>query len=269
MRILQLGRLGAGHIPVMFAIIFTAMLGITYCFAVWHGDVDPLFPYISNSGDNRPESCIFSMLLNLCALISATTVYLRYSLVVELNRSSDLTLKTVNRVVLYFGLVGALGMFVVANFQEGAVVWIHITAAIICFGSGCLFMLGQGWISHRMHPLFAGKRIAHIRTIIAVIGSICFVVSLGFGKYAGMVFHSVYPDLPVPRPWRHSDLPGFTYHCISAAAEWTLAILHMVYLLSFSREFEKIRVQLGVQPLVSHLDQSPLWQSIESLAPSP
>ena len=56
---------------------------------------------------------------------------------------------------------------------------------------------------------------------------------------------------------------------MSALTEWTLAVIHMAYLLSFSREFEKIRVQLGVQPLVSHLDMSPLWHSIESLAPSP
>jgi len=39
----------------------------------------------------------------------------------------------------------------------------------------------------------------------------------------------------------------------------------MAFLLSYSREFEKIRVEFGVQPLVTHLDQSPAWQSTNDL----
>lgn len=97
----------------------------------------------------------------------------------ELNRSTDLTLKLVNRVVFYLGLIGALGMFFVANFQETAVIQIHLFGAILCFGSGCLYMLGQTWISYRMHPLYANKRIAHIRLVLAVASSISFVT----GKY--------------------------------------------------------------------------------------
>uniref|UniRef100_A0A914D726 ATP synthase F0 subunit 8 n=1 Tax=Acrobeloides nanus TaxID=290746 RepID=A0A914D726_9BILA len=37
------------------------------------------------------------MFLNICAFLSMLIIYLRYSLVVELNRSSDLLLKKVNR----------------------------------------------------------------------------------------------------------------------------------------------------------------------------
>lgn len=266
-----MGRLGAGHLPVVFAIVFTLMLGCTYTFSVWRGDVDPVFPYISASGDSRPESCVFSMMLNLCSFISILVVYLRYSLVVELNRSSDLLLKTANRVFLYAGIGGGTGMFLVANFQETVLIQVHLFGAFLCFGSGCIYMLGQSWISYRMHPLFAGKRIAHIRAVLAVISTICFFIAFGFGMLAASTFHRYYPDLPTPRPWTHKlvPMPGYNLHCISAVAEWSLAILHMGFLLSFSREFEKIRVQLGVQPLVSHLDQSPLWNSIADLTASP
>jgi len=268
MRILQMGRLGSGHLPVAFAIIFTFMLGITYVTSVWRGDVDPVFPYISASGDTRPESCVFSMLLNLCSFLSLLVCYLRYSLVVELNRGSDAILEKMNEVTLYFGALGAFGMFIVANFQETALIYIHLFGAILCFGTGVLFMAGTAACSYRMHPIFSNQRIAHVRAAMAAVGVVLFFTSLVCGIWAGRVFHSVFPDLPTPRPWSRKlvPMPGYELHCVSALAEWLLACLNMCFILSFSREFEKIRVQLGVQPLVSHLDQSPLWHSINDLS---
>jgi len=271
MLFLQFKQLGAAHLPVLFAITFTAMLGTTYTFSVWHGDVDPVFPYISAAGNDRPEACVFSMLLNICSFLSMLVIYLRYSLVAELNRSSDLVLKTFNRLCLYSGLLGATGMFIVANFQETAVVQVHLFGAFLCFGSGCIYMIGQSWISYRMYPLFSGIRIAKIRGAMALLSVVLFFTAFGFGMLAARTYHSVFPDLPTPRPWTRKlvPMPGYEFHCISAIAEWSLAVLHMCFLLSFSREFEKIRVQLGVQPLVSHLDQSPLWTSVADLSSSP
>uniref|UniRef100_A0A914HBG4 CWH43-like N-terminal domain-containing protein n=1 Tax=Globodera rostochiensis TaxID=31243 RepID=A0A914HBG4_GLORO len=239
MRILQMKRLGAGHLPVFFAICFVTMLGCTYAVSVWRGDIDPVFPYISASGDARPESCIFSMMLSVCSFFSVLLIILRYSLVVELNRSSDLNLKAINRLALY---------------------------KLLLFKS-----TSSSWVTYRMSPLFNGPQIAHIRLAIALAGTISFATAFSFGLMAANTFHYYYPDRPTPRPWtrKHGLLPGYDLHCISAIAEWTLALLKMAFLLSYSREFEKIRVELGVQPLVSHLDQSPIWQSVIDLSSSP
>uniref|UniRef100_A0A915DPA4 CWH43-like N-terminal domain-containing protein n=1 Tax=Ditylenchus dipsaci TaxID=166011 RepID=A0A915DPA4_9BILA len=183
------------------------MLGFTYSFSVWRGDVDPVFPYISAAGDNRPEACMFSMFLNICSFLSMLIVYLRYSLVAELNRSSDLLLKSFNRLNLYAGLLGASGMFLVANFQETAVIQVHLFGAFLCFGSGCVYMLGQAWISYRMYPLFSGIRIAKIRGVMAIASVCLFFMAFGFGWAAANTFHSVFPDLPTPRPWTHKLVP--------------------------------------------------------------
>lgn len=99
-------------------------------------------------------------------------------MIVELNRSTDLSLKFVNRWIFYIGIAGAFGMFFVANFQETAVIQIHLFGAILSFGSGCLYMLGQTWISYRMHPLFAGRGIAHIRLGLAITSSVFFVLGM-------------------------------------------------------------------------------------------
>ncbi|VDM50273.1 unnamed protein product [Toxocara canis] len=230
--------------------------GSTYVFAVWRGDIDPVFPYISAEGDRRPESCFFSMMLNLS-----------YSLVSELNRSADLCLKRVNELSLVAGLLGAVGMFFVANFQETAVLTVHLVSAFVCFGFGCVYMLMQAYISVHMYPLYANRRIGYIRSFIASVAVVSFFIAVVFGVLASNEFHKYYPHLPTPRPWsRKKYEPGYGLHCISAMAEWLLAICNVGFLLSYSRDFEKIQVELGVQPLVAHLDQSPLWRSIADLS---
>ncbi|OZC10833.1 hypothetical protein X798_02256 [Onchocerca flexuosa] len=264
---LQLGLLAAGHLPIFFAIFFTLMLSTSYVLAVWHGDIDPVFPYISYSGDHRPESCIFSMMLNLCSFLIMLIIYLRYSLVVELNRDSDRLLKRMNTFACAIGMLGGVGMFIVANFQETAVITVHLTGAFLCFGCGCFYMLLQFCLTIYMYPLYNNRRIGFIRGAIALSATLCFVTVISFGVAASVEFHKHHPDLPTPRPWsRKINQPGYSLHCVSAIAEWCLAVCNVLFILSFSRDFEKLRVELNVQPLVSHLDNSPLWRSATDLS---
>uniref|UniRef100_A0A915PM41 CWH43-like N-terminal domain-containing protein n=1 Tax=Setaria digitata TaxID=48799 RepID=A0A915PM41_9BILA len=263
----ELGPLAAGHLPVIFAMLFTLMLSASYIVAVWQGDVDPVFPYISSSGDHRPESCFFSMMLNLCSFMIMLIIYLRYSLVVELNRGSDHLLKRLNVFTFVVGMLGGVGMFFVANFQESAVITVHLTSAFVCFGCGCFYMLLQSCLAFYMYPLYNNRRIGFIRSAIALSATLSFVTVIAFGVAASNEFHKHFPDLPTPRPWsRKTNQPGYNLHCVSAIAEWCLAVFNVLFILSFSRDFEKLRVELSVQPLVSHLDHSPLWHSTTDLS---
>lgn len=67
-----------------------------------------------------------------------------------------------------------------ANFQETAVIQIHLTGAFLSFGSGCVYMLIQSWIAFRMHPFLAGKQIAKIRLGIALASVVCFFTGYYF-----------------------------------------------------------------------------------------
>jgi hypothetical protein len=80
-------------------------------------------------------------------------------------------------------------MFLVANFQETAVIQVHLTGAFLyvfnelsfiyieysrSFGFGCIYMIIQAYISHIMVPLFASRRVAYIRSVYAGLGVILF-----------------------------------------------------------------------------------------------
>ncbi|VDM74653.1 unnamed protein product, partial [Strongylus vulgaris] len=240
----------------------------TYILAVLRNDVEPIFPYLSAAGDHRPESCVFGLLLNLSSFISLAIIYLRYSLIAVIVRDSDpdWIIDGVNIASFVIGMIGGSSMFIIANFQETAVIGLHLLAACVCFGSGCIYMILQSWITVRMYPLFTNQRIGIIRSCIAAVSVVAFFVALGFGIYAAHVFHQYYPDLPTPRPWnRKLWQPGYNYHVISAAAEWVMAITHVSFILSYARDFEKLRVSLYVESLVTHLDHSPILRSINNL----
>uniref|UniRef100_A0A0K0FPT7 DNA damage-regulated autophagy modulator protein 2 n=1 Tax=Strongyloides venezuelensis TaxID=75913 RepID=A0A0K0FPT7_STRVS len=266
-KILRMGRIGAGHIPVIFGILLSLTLGVTYCLSVYFDDVDYWLPYISSSGDARPESCIFSFLLNITAVLCILNLYLRYMLVAQLNRELDLFLKKINRINFTFGMVAGFSMLIVANFQQTAQWTIHITAAVICFTSSVIYMCIDSFITLYMYPTYNNKKIAYIRIGIAITGIIALALAIIFGFAASIKFHSVYPDKEIPKPWsrRKILMPGYDLHCISAFFEWLLAVIIMAYVISFSRDFESIHVKLTVEALVSHLDHEVIWASSDDL----
>lgn len=60
---------GLSFLPI-FVIVWTYLtFGISYIIAVARGDVDPGFPYISDTGARRPESSIFGQMLNMTAAV--------------------------------------------------------------------------------------------------------------------------------------------------------------------------------------------------------
>ena len=91
------------------------------------------------------ESCIFSQLLNLGALLVGIVVYIRYKQVHEFLLSHEIGQRSirVNAVGLYLGWIGAFGISIVANFQETAVFRVHLVGALMAFGIGSLYLWTQ------------------------------------------------------------------------------------------------------------------------------
>ena len=49
-------------------------------------------------------------------------------------------LKSVNTISLWLGILGALGVSIVGNFQETEVEIIHFGGAALCFGFGAVYL---------------------------------------------------------------------------------------------------------------------------------
>ncbi|XP_014676392.1 PREDICTED: DNA damage-regulated autophagy modulator protein 2-like [Priapulus caudatus] len=104
-------------LPLSVSILVPFTFIISYVIAIARGDVEPAFPYISDTGTEPPESCIFGQLLNISAVLIGLSVYVRYRQTIEYHREGPRALLRLNKISLVLGVVAALGVSLVANFQ--------------------------------------------------------------------------------------------------------------------------------------------------------
>ena len=67
---------GMAFLPIFLVIWTYLTFTISYIIAVSRGDVDPGFPYISDTGAFRPESSVFGQMLNISALVGKQPISL-------------------------------------------------------------------------------------------------------------------------------------------------------------------------------------------------
>ncbi|KAK7076726.1 DNA damage-regulated autophagy modulator protein [Halocaridina rubra] len=132
-------------LPLTVFVLFPSTFIITYTLSVLLHHTEPDFPYISDTGTYSPESCIFGQALNLGALVIFITIYVRYRQIKELyhNHSTSSHIVKLNRLGLLIGSLAALGISLVANFQETNVFFVHITGALMAFGLGTVYIWVQ------------------------------------------------------------------------------------------------------------------------------
>ncbi|KAM9226214.1 modulator of macroautophagy TMEM150B [Dugong dugon] len=123
-------------LPAFLALWAVAGIWTVFALAVANKSVNlnEGFPYISFCGSYPPQSCIFSQLLNMGAALAAWICILRYHQL----RDWGVT-RRFNQLILWTGLLCALGTSVVGNFQEKNQHPTHLTGAFLAFFVGILY----------------------------------------------------------------------------------------------------------------------------------
>ncbi|XP_035673023.1 DNA damage-regulated autophagy modulator protein 2-like [Branchiostoma floridae] len=260
--------LGLGILPISVGILTAATFAISYSIAVVLKHVAAGFPYISDTGTEPPESCIFGQLLNITAMLVAATVYVRYKQVLEYNhRPEDSGLLLLNKFSAWLGMFIALGMSLVANFQESSVIIVHVVGAFMCFGCGIIYGFLQTAMSYKMYPHQNSLAVCRVRLIILVFATLCFITS---------ILHKVPLSLQILVSFLRKDFPrktnlaqlcdiifyyptaiflvkcfacvqGFVPHVVSTAAEWGMSICFILFFFTYIREFQKITMEAQIR----------------------
>ncbi|XP_056290049.1 DNA damage-regulated autophagy modulator protein 2-like isoform X1 [Pseudoliparis swirei] len=165
---------GLSFLPAALVVWTAAAFVFAYITAVVLRHVDPLLPYISDTGTMAPERCLFGIMLDVSAFLGMATVYVRFKQVEALTGDAELKLSRLNRVGLLLGLTSSFGMAVVANFQKTTLFSMHLVGAVLTFGVGALYILVQTLLSLRMQPLLHSRNAFLVRLAIGVwtLGSI-------------------------------------------------------------------------------------------------
>ncbi|XP_036369164.1 DNA damage-regulated autophagy modulator protein 1 isoform X1 [Octopus sinensis] len=242
--------LGLEMLPISLVVVTFLTFITTYVISVSNGHVTPYLPYISDTGAKSPESCIFGQLLTFSTIIALFTLYIRFKLIQSLVNVDNSRIHVVNKVSFGLGIIAALGMSLVGNFQESNVLVVHVIGAFMVFGIGSVYEIFQTIMSYMMYPMYNGKKIIIIRMVLSIFSVFFFIMTFIGAGLAGKEYKGN------PLAWRPED-EGFSYHILSTSCEWLLSVSFLAYFLTFIHDFQKIKINVVGVMSVTHLDQSP------------
>uniref|UniRef100_A0A673LSU0 DNA damage-regulated autophagy modulator protein 2-like n=1 Tax=Sinocyclocheilus rhinocerous TaxID=307959 RepID=A0A673LSU0_9TELE len=171
---------GLCALPVALVIWSSATFLVSYATAVVLGHADLLVPYISDTGTEVPERCVFGFMLSISAFLGLGTMYVRHKQVQALISASELGLQLLNYTGLLMGIASTVGMCVVANFQKTDMTSIHLLGAGLTFGPGTLYILVQTGMSYRMQLRFHGRDILWARMAVGMWSLISIITRILF-----------------------------------------------------------------------------------------
>ncbi|XP_037590168.1 DNA damage-regulated autophagy modulator protein 1 isoform X1 [Cebus imitator] len=224
---------GMAFVPFLLVTWSSAAFIISYVVAVLSGHVNPFLPYISDTGTTPPESGIFGFMINFSAFLGAATMYTRYKIVEKQNQTCYFSTPVFNLVSLVLGLVGCIGMGIVANFQELAVPVVHDGGALLAFVCGVVYTVLQSVISYKSCPQWNSLSTCHIRMAISAVSCAAVVPMIACASLISITKLEWNP--------REKD---YIYHVVSAICEWTVAFGFIFYFLTFIQDFQLSKVLL-------------------------
>ncbi|XP_071514216.1 DNA damage-regulated autophagy modulator protein 2-like isoform X2 [Panulirus ornatus] len=169
-------------LPLSAALMLPLTFLITYVWAVLEGHVEPDFPYISKTGTYPPESCFFSQMLNILALLMGLAVWVRHRMIEDYcakNVTSN-SIPSRSKVSAFFGYTAAAGISLVGNFQATNVGSIHILGAFLAFGVGNVYLWIQSLLSYSLEPRLNSKEVSHVRLAASLVATLMLVTTVVF-----------------------------------------------------------------------------------------
>ncbi|KAK5575223.1 hypothetical protein RB653_010479 [Dictyostelium firmibasis] len=230
-----------GFLVWILVTIIPLTLIATYTLTVLlnHG-VRRTVPYISDTIDFSPESCIGTFFISISAFIVFIIVILKYTLLnINVNKNCNINEIlfdenenekkrkrgiVLNRVSTFFGIICSISIHGVSSFQYHNTPIVHQLFAASFFFSGFIYLFTQTYLDHKFSNL--PKRILILRRFIILTTSV----------FIGYIILQFFID----------DLAAI-FEIISAMSIF-------LYLISFYHEFSKITINFHFN-LVSEIEQ--------------
>ncbi|XP_051551248.1 DNA damage-regulated autophagy modulator protein 2b [Myxocyprinus asiaticus] len=252
-------------LPVALVIWTAATFIFAYITAVILRHVDPLVPYISDTGTVAPERCVFGIMLNVSAFLGVATMYVRYKQLQALMDEYDTRLNRLNLLGFVLGCGSSLGMCVVANFQKTTLFSMHLVGAVLTFGVGALYIFVQTLLSYLMQPHVHSKTMFWTRLSVGIWTSASIISMF----VSSVIMYSSLPGVEVNKKlhWTPGE-PGFTAHIISTISEWSLALSFVSFFFTYIRDFKKINLRADVLLHCNHLYDSPHYRPVTARTPA-
>ncbi|CAM4685623.1 unnamed protein product, partial [Caretta caretta] len=235
---------GLCFLPSALVVWSAASFIFSYITAILLRHIDPLVPYISDTGTIPPERCLFGIMLNISTFLGIATVYVRYKQVYALS-PGELKIARLNKAGFTLGMISCFGLCIIANFQKYTLFYMHVVGACLTFGIGAIYVLVQTILSYMMQPKIFWIRVIVLLWCGSSIASM-FVSSV-------LLYSGLYgTDLVQKLHWNPQE-KGYIVHIISTISEWSLAFSFLSFFLTYIRDFQ-LQVVFGVIRISGCLD---------------
>ncbi|XP_054709630.1 DNA damage-regulated autophagy modulator protein 1-like [Uloborus diversus] len=228
------------HIPIAFCCVMILAMFVPVIIAIVNGHVSPYVPYISEGGGYFPEAGIFTLFIVIASFLCLCATSMRYFVVEDKSNKKGNDLDVfINKISLTLGIISNVSIVILASFPTTAISQMHNTAAGITCVCIVLYMIFQAWISLRLRET---TTVSRMRLVIAIL-SVIFLILLGvFGVIASSLWTAKY--------WSGDKTPsdeGFIPYLVSACSEWILAILYLLFFISYVTEFKKYTIHFTIE----------------------
>lgn len=242
-------------LPLITAVWILGSFIITYVIAVANGRVEPNFPYISYTAIYAPERAIFSQLVNIGAVLLGSTAYVRYIQVKADYPHMSTKMRGCNVASLVLGMLSALGLSMVANFQAKIIQIPHYLGAFFAFGLGTVYCWVQTVITGKIftRDFNYSRGVLILRIFISISVTIILFIFT-----ATKIFYKKH-KFPGSKWNVHRGV-----YLTSTSTEWLLAICILLYVLSFIAEFRNIRLRFP--EIVSTVERSNTMETNHQLS---
>ena len=223
-----------------FCLVATTFI-ISYTISQVKDIVVTALPFISDTGTTSPASCWFGLFLNATAYIFLMVMVVRYLQIREHLTHEQKKVKVINIISLVIGILAALGVSMVACFQETNVKSMHLIGAFMAFIGGIIYGYMHAYLTHKLikESFFNHKWLMVIRIILATIMLGVMVMMIIAMRHSG---YKLPPYTSTNRPYEHKG-----WYFTATSCEWTLGISFFFYVLSLSYEFATIKVLIVVK----------------------
>ncbi|XP_024232977.1 DNA damage-regulated autophagy modulator protein 1 [Oncorhynchus tshawytscha] len=227
---------GICFLPISLVIMSSSTFIVSYLIALFEHDVDVIFPYISDTGAEPPESCVFGLMTVITAFAGMATMYARYKFVEKLNEKVGGVSPALNQGAFWIGMLSCLGMCFVATFQETTITAVHDAGALLFFVSGVLYTILQSIISYKAFPYGCSLALCRVRTGMATIAFLA-------------VFPTVVCAVFVTQTTLHrkTEDEDNVFHLVSAVSEWIVAFSFIFFFFTYIHDFKKFTLKLRIQ----------------------
>ena len=189
-------------------------------------------PYVSDIGNHKPHSSVFTLGLSLGAMFGFWLILVRH---IQVDILYDNRRSKANMASSFAGLIGILGELVVGSFQLSSHSILHYLGAFVHFVSIMVFMFLQTFITHR--------NIENVGTRKNAVALIIVRGLLSSGLLMSIVVFGVFVLLPSLSEYNR------TGYSIAQIAEWVMFGSVVLFMLTFLYDFRNLTCSVHVEYL--------------------